>query len=506
MNDDRVDLRGPWLCPLGALLSVVMPGFGHWAVGARFRASVVAVTVGNALVMLWLAFILRNVGSTADLAGVAASRPRFVLLGVLLGAMAVLRLWAAVDVAWRSRPLVDTWVRFAAAALVAVVTIGGVVPIAMAANYVRVTDRAVAKVFSSHDAVTAQPGAVDTTPVTPGTEVGNSSTASTASTLATSGPSSAPADTTGGAAPSTTVEPFAGVDRVNVLLLGGDAGPFRYSLRTDSMILVSVDPKTGDSAMISIPRALQHVPFPPGTPLAKQFPQGFDGLANAIYPYVANNHRDLAGGGDDAGALAIKQGIAQLTGLPIQYYVLVDMKGFVTIIDALGGIDINVLHKVPSAGNPADAKHKVPAFIEPGQQHMDGTLALDYARTREADSDYKRMGRQRCVLAAVAKAATPKALATGLSSLLDAFGNSVQTDLPRSKLDEFATLIDRFDHHGGIQTTRTLHLDPPLIQPATYKVQTVRDAVKAVLSPPDLANLGSLPPNFGQNLAEDCKA
>jgi LCP family protein required for cell wall assembly len=492
MNDDRVDLRGPLLCPLGALLSVVMPGFGHWAVGAKFRPSVVAVTVGNALVMVWLAFIVRNVGSTADLAGVAASRPRFILLGVLLGLMALARLWAALDVAWRSRPLVDTWVRFAAGALVVIVTVGGVVPIAMAANYVRVTDRAVARVFSSHDAVTAQPGAVDTTPSASGTDV--------------STPVASPDTTVGGVTASTTVEPFVGVDRVNVLLLGGDAGPFRYSLRTDSMILVSVDPKTGDSAMISIPRALQHIPFPPDTPLAKQFPKGFDGLANAIYPYVANNHRDLAGGGDDAGALAIKQGIAQLTGLPIQYYVLVDMKGFVTIVDALGGIDINVLHRVPSAGNPGDAKHKVPAFIEAGPQHMDGTLALDYARTREADSDYKRMGRQRCVLAAVAKAATPKALATGLSSLLDAFGSSVQTDLPRSKLDEFATLIDRFDHHGGIQTTRTLHLDPPLIQPATYKVQTVRDAVKAVLSPPDLANLGSLPPNFGQNLADDCKA
>ena len=405
MNDDRVDLRGPLLCPLGALLSVIMPGFGHWAVGARFRPAVIAATVGNVLVMGWLAFILRDVGSTADLAGVAASRPRFILLGVLLALMALLRLWAALDVAWRSRPLASGWVRYAAGAMVAVVTIGGVVPIAMAADYVRVTDRAVSKVFSSHDAVTAQPGAIDTTPSTPTSSTDTTATVATGST-----------DTTvaEGSTTSSTVEPFAGVDRVNVLLLGGDAGPYRFSLRTDSMILVSIDPKTGDTAMISIPRALQHVPFPPGTPLAKQFPKGFDGLANAIWPYVANNHRDLAGGGDDAGSLAIKQGIAQLTGLPIQYYVLADMKGFVTIVDALGGIDINVLKRVPSAGNPGDAKHKVPAFIDAGPQHMDGTLALDYARTREADSDYKRMGRQRCVLAAIAKAATPKALATGL--------------------------------------------------------------------------------------------
>ena len=55
----------------------------------------------------------------------------------------------------------------------------------------------------------------------------------------------------------------------------------------------------------------------------------------------------------------------------------------------------------------------------------------------------------------------------------------MKTDLPRSKLDEFARVIDRFEANGGIQTTRTLHLDPPLIQPATYKVQIVRDAVKA---------------------------
>jgi polyisoprenyl-teichoic acid--peptidoglycan teichoic acid transferase len=491
MNDDRVDLRGPLLCPLGALLSVVMPGAGHWAVGARFRPAVLAATIGNAGVMLWLGFILRNVGSTADLAGVAASRPRFILLGVLLLLMAIARLWAALDVAWRSRPDATGWVRYAAGAVVAIVTIGGVVPIAMAANYVRVTDRAVAKVFSSHDAITAQPGSIDTT-----VPAASSTVSSTPDTSGTSANSTT----------STTAEPFAGVDRVNVLLLGGDAGPGRFSLRTDSMILVSIDPKTGDAALISIPRSLQHVPFPPGTPLAKQFPKGFDGLANAVYPYVANSHRDLAGGGTDAGALAIKLGIAQLTGLPIQYYVLVDMKGFVNVIDALGGIDINVLKRVPSAGNPGDAKHKVPPFIEAGPQHMDGTLALDYSRTREADSDYKRMGRQRCVLAAIAKAATPKALATGLPTLLDAFGASVQTDLPRSKLDEFATLIDRFDRHGGIQTVRTLHLAPPLIQPANWKPQAVRDAVKEVLTPPNPADLGSIPSNFGQNLADDCKA
>ena len=460
MEESRAALRGPLLCPLGALLSVVMPGAGHWAIDAKFRPAVLAAAITNIVAMLTLAIILRDVGGTADLAAVAASRPRFIATGLLLLVLAVTRLWAALDVAWRSRPDATGWVAMSAAVAAVAITIGGVVPIAVAANYVRITDKAVAKVFRSHDAVTAEPGIVETT-----------------TTLV--GGTTVPAEP---GATSTTVEPFAGVDRVNVLLLGGDAGPGRFSLRTDSMITVSIDPKTGDTAMISIPRNVQHLPFPPGTDLAKQFPHGFDGLANAIYPYV-NSRRALYGGGDDAAAQAVKLGMAQFLGVPIQYYVLVDMKGFVDVVDALGGIDINVIHRVPSAGNPGDAKHRVPAFIDVGKQHMDGTLALDYARTRHADSDYKRMARQRCVLAAISESATPRALATGLPSLLDAFGNAVQTDLPRSRLNEFALLVDRYNAHGGAATIRSLQLTPPLIEPANWNAKKVRQIVADALHP-----------------------
>ncbi len=140
---------------------------------------------------------------------------------------------------------------------------------------------------------------------------------------------------------------------MNVLLLGGDAGPGRWSLRTDTMVVVSIDPATGDTAMISVPRNLPRLPFPPDSPVGrKRFPRGFTDLANAVYPYV-NARRDLAGGGDDAGAQAIKSGIAQLLGIPMHYYVLVDMAGFVDVVDALGGIDIYVAKRVPSPGNPS---------------------------------------------------------------------------------------------------------------------------------------------------------
>ena len=475
-------LRGSLLSPLAALLSVVMPGAGHMAIGARWRPAVIVAASANALAMATMAGILWNVHGTADFGDVIADRSTFLFVAMLLLVMAATRLWAALDSAWMSRPVAGHRVGMITAGVVVVaVTVLGAVPYAVAAHYVWRTDQAVERVFSSDDAVTATPGAIATTaPVTTSTvAVSTTAAASTTSTSSTS--------TT-----STTVPPFAGVDRVNVLLLGGDAGPGRYSMRTDSMIVVSIDPESGDTAMISVPRNLEDLPFPPGTPLAEEFPKGFENLTNAVYTY-ADKHRELAGGGEDAGAQAIKQGIAQLLGVPINFYVLVDMAGFVNIVDALGGIDIYVPKRVPTAGNPPRSKHPVPEYIQKGQQHMDGTLALSYARSREADSDYRRMERQRCVLASIADAATPQALATGLPALMNAFGDAVRSDIPRDELGDLAQLIDRYVDAGGLKAVRTLHLAPPQIQPSNWDAEEVRQLVVDVLKVPDLGNLENLP-------------
>ncbi len=481
MGDTNRDLHGPLLSPLAALLSVVMPGAGHYAIGARFRPAVMAATTANIVAMVVSGIILAGVGKSADFADVVADRPTFLLLALLLVVMAGTRLWAALDAGWRSRPDgAPSWAMATSGVAVVLVTLIGVAPIAVAADYARRTDAAVERIFGGAQPVTANPGAVATTTTAPTNTTSTTAAVATTSTSSTS--------TT-----STTLAPFPGLDRVNVLLLGGDAGPGRYSLRTDSMIVVSMDPVSGDTAMISIPRALDDLPFPPGTPLAEEFPDGFTNLANAVYTYV-NGHRELAGGGEDAGAQAIKQGIAQLLGIPINYYVLVDMAGFVDVVDALGGIDILVPRRVPSPGNPRNAKHPVPPYIDAGQQHMDGTLTLAYARTRSADSDYQRMARQRCVLAAISASATPKALATGLPALLDAFGAAVQTDIPRSQLGAFAQLVERYSDTSGAGAVRTLHLAPPLVKPSRWDAAEVRALVTAVLQPvPPPEFTGELP-------------
>lgn len=500
---ERTLRRGFLACTLAALLSVLMPGLGHLAVRARFRRGVAAAIVGNLAATIVTVAIALPIRNKADLADVVADRPTFVGLGLALAVMAITRLWAALDAGWQARPATGTALRIVTGLATSTVVIACVAPLAVAADYVLKTDRAVSHVFSSRQAVTAYPGPVSdtdtatrrTTPSTGTTPTITTVTINTTTTVATAAatfgettvaattptnpPVTAPRTTT-------TLPPIVAENRVNVLLLGGDAGPGRWSLRTDSMIVISLDPVTGDTVMISVPRNLQRMPFPPGTAMADRFPNGFTDIANAVYTY-ADQHRELAGGGDDAGAQAIKLGIAQLLGMPIHHYVLVDMAGFVDVVDALGGVDIDVAARVPSPGNPPGSKHPVPKYIEAGLQHMDGTIALAYSRSRYADSDYQRMSRQRCVLGAIATAATPMAVATGLTELVAAFGDAVRTDIPRERLGELAQLVDHVAQAGGLGQVRTLHLAPPLISSTRWDAVEVRLLVTELIAAGDQA-------------------
>lgn len=478
---------------LGALCSVLWPGAGHLAVRAPLRWHVIVAGALNGMALASTVVIVTRVHDRADLAEAIGDRRVLLLLCANLVVLALTRLWTAIDVAWAAKPLTALR-RVAAGFSVGAVVVMGVAPLAVAADYVWVTDRTVERVFGSGDAVTANPTPIATATTAPGHALDAST--STASTTSTTLP------------PAT---PFAGYGRVNVLLLGGDAGPGRWSLRTDTMVVVSIDPATGDTAMISVPRNLARLPFPPDSELGKRFPRGFTDLANAVYPYVTQRP-ELVGGVADAGAQAIKLGIAQLLGIPIHFYVLVDMAGFVDVVDALGGIDIYIAKSVPSPGNPRDAKHQVPAYIAAGQQHLDGTLALAYARSRHADNDYYRMARQRCVLGAIAAKATPAVLATGFTDLLTALGDAVTTDIPRSSLGDFALVIERFQQHGGLTAVRTLHLAPPFYESSSWKAAEVRGLVAAILTPPlapvpadTAATTAPAPGNDAAVLAEQCR-
>jgi LCP family protein required for cell wall assembly len=281
-------------------------------------------------------------------------------------------------------------------------------------------------------------------------------------------PAPAPAPTPA-AAP--TIPPVP-ADRWTVALLGGDAGPHRWGLRTDTMMVLSVEHSTGDAVVISVPRNLQRLPMPAG-PLRRRFPSGFDDLANAVYPYVMS-HPDL----ELDPAEAVKGALAELLGIPIDNYVLVDMAGFIKIIDALGGVDIDLSKRVPLVPN-IDGRTIEARSVGPGPVHMNGAMALAFSRTRELDSDYARMQRQRCLMASVARGLSPTDLAANYLGLARAVEDAFRSDIPR---DQLGALVDVFAKMT-VDQVRGLALVPPVIQPAHPNIAEVRKLVSRALDP-----------------------
>jgi LCP family protein required for cell wall assembly len=252
----------------------------------------------------------------------------------------------------------------------------------------------------------------------------------------------------------TAKDPWHGRTRVNVLLLGGDSGPNREGTRTDTMILASLDTRTGRTVTFGLPRNLADVPFPESSPLHDLYPDGFTGpgdpgswMLNAVYREIPILHPHLLGTSADEGADAIKQAVEGATGLPVDYYVKVDFVGFKSLVDAMGGVTVNV--NVPVAINgQTDAGIPPTGYIEPGpNQHLDGFHALWYARGRYGSDDYQRMSRQRCVIGSIIDQANPANLLRRYQSLASAGKRVVSTDIPQELLPAFVELaLEAKDH------------------------------------------------------------
>ncbi|NDA76795.1 MAG: LytR family transcriptional regulator [Actinobacteria bacterium] len=256
-----------------------------------------------------------------------------------------------------------------------------------------------------------------------------------------------------------------------VLLLGGDEGPGRWAMRTDSMILVIIHRASGRIAMVSVPRNLNRVQFPPGSAMANEFPKGFDGLANAIYPYVYT-HEDVAAsylrGELQPEAVALASGLSYSFNIAIDDYVLVNMQGFLELVDVLGGVTLTLDEKIPMPGNVPGAKHDYPPYIGPGEVEMDGTIALGFARSRSGDSDYGRMGRQRQLLSALAAQASGVDVLRKFPDLAEVMRWTVRTSL---NTDEFSFLVERLQ--DGAAVKESVGLAPPIINPGSPDFDTI---------------------------------
>ncbi len=286
----------------------------------------------------------------------------------------------------------------------------------------------------------------------------------------------------------------------NILLLGADSGEGRDSMRFDSISVVSVNADTGATTITGIPRDMPHFPFAPG-PMQDRYPDGHQGFAdpacgwgsginqlrtevevcqdgNALYP-------DAVANGSAPGIEATKDAAEGILGIEIPYYVFIDMHGFASLVDALGGVEIEVTERLPKGGGPAydgqPAEEWAIGWIEPGVQRMDGDTAQWYARSRYTTSDFDRMQRQRVLQQAILAQFTPQTVLTRFQEIATAGADIVQTDLPQSLLPYLADLALKAKE----QPVSTIELIPEFgIDEFQPDYAYVQELVRNTLHPP----------------------
>ncbi|MDR6415375.1 LCP family protein [Pseudarthrobacter sulfonivorans] len=259
-----------------------------------------------------------------------------------------------------------------------------------------------------------------------------------------------------------SIDPVEG--RYNFLMMGGDAGDDRTGRRPDSLSVLSVDAKSGRTAIISVPRNLQNAQFSEGSPMREIYPDGYNCgdacLINAINTEVTNEHADLYPGVADPGAQATLEAVSGTLGLTVQAYVLVDMEGFAKLIDAMGGIRIKAGGWVPMSGffDEVTRTHGMPlGWIPAGEQTLDGDHALWYGRSREYVDDYARIQRQQCVQQAMLKQLDPAKLLSKFEDIASAGTKVVDSNISSSQLGSFVDLAIK----AKGQEVKRLTIGPP---------------------------------------------
>ncbi|HEX5014591.1 MAG TPA: LCP family protein [Candidatus Limnocylindrales bacterium] len=249
----------------------------------------------------------------------------------------------------------------------------------------------------------------------------------------------------GSALPNVTIPPWDGQERLNILLIGSDQRPKEGTYNTDTLIVVSIDPVTKQVAMFSLPRDTVDVPLPAG-PLRNAYGRVYERKINALFTSV-RNRPDLVPGTDvTRGYNGLKMVLGNLYGLDIKYFVEVNFDGFKQVVDALGGVTINVQIPVIDEAYPSDTGRLARVYIPAGLQHMTGAEALVYARSRHSgQGDFDRAARQQRVLTSLREQADIANLIPRIPQLVEALKKTVRTDIPQEELAKLAGLAGSVD-------------------------------------------------------------
>lgn len=267
--------------------------------------------------------------------------------------------------------------------------------------------------------------------------------------------------------------------RYNILLVGADSGADRSGLRPDSLMVASIDTETGRTVLVSLPRNLQNVPFPVTSPLHDEYPDGYDCggecLLNAVY-LLGVEHADEYPGVDDPGLQATQEAVEATTGLGINYHIVLNMEGFSSLVDAVGGVEVTVRSRIAKFGR--DNRDKT-QFIQPGRRTLNGEDALWYARSRVQSDDYTRMARQKCLLAAMMDQLDPQTVVFNATEIGESSKELFTTNIPGRELGLFADLVLK----SRDTPITTVSLVPPLVDVTDPDYDEVRDLVAAAIDP-----------------------
>jgi polyisoprenyl-teichoic acid--peptidoglycan teichoic acid transferase len=501
--------------PFAATLSFILPGLGQLALGRPRRAALLALPI-VATALTAIALIAPDPTAALDL----ALRPEAVpVLLAIDGLLLIVHAWAIVDaerLARATRPLVGSarlvFTGLLAVLLVATVALHGAVAVVGSE-----AGDTLGSVFepggpggdfeipepsfgldeqpspeATEEATVPTPGASESADAstagggTPSATADGASPSATSTVapradggLPTASPSASPSPTP---TPKPTATPaWASDGRLNLLLIGSDAGPDRWSLRTDTIIVLSVELKTGRAALFGIPRNLIGVPLPPES--AGAVPGGrFPGLLNALYVY-AMGHPDKFPGGDARGMRAVSGAIQELVGVRLDAMVVVNLAGFVQLVDELGGLWIDVPELLVDNNYPLeDGSGLIRLRIGPGCQRLSGRMALAYARSRHQDSDYGRMRRQQTVLLALRRQVDPVGLIPKAPALLKVAKDSLWTTIKRTDVRGLAQLAAKVDPRRVARVLFVPSRYPERLD--TNEIRQIRQRVRTIFDGP----------------------
>jgi LCP family protein required for cell wall assembly len=529
---------------LAALFSTLVPGAGQWYAGRPRRALLLLAVAGAGLAAtLWFA----GRGAVYLLRTFVQPRWLWLLLAVNLVVL-VVRVFAVADayaLERRLRPGPQPGGGWPARAMLVLLIVAVAAPHAVLANYGLEAIDTLESVFAEENGPSAeqQEQALIDQGVSEG-DLGPTTTAPPEVTSSTLPPNAAqwakerwfppadlhPAEPT--IVPHEVIPldaPFLPLherlekDRLTILLAGGDAGPDRYSLRTDVMIVATMNLETGRAVLFSVSRDMIRPPLPGAwdesfldfeydlavreaeragvePPAREGFEscECFPDRINAIWHYTQTWVRTFPDA-RDPGMEALRQTLSLLLGVPIDYYVLVDMAGFVDLVDAIGGMDVYVTETMDVAFSPAREGEDPVAVtvLEPGNYHFDGHQALAFVRNRTDTNDATRMRRQRCTLRALAAEAQPATLALRFARIAGAVRDSTTTDVPLSFLpdlieysaaldyDDIATVVFGYPYYAPELDFRNLPIVD--VDRIRRKVQAAIAAVETAEGAEDLA-------------------